>query len=98
MQVIQSEHFKADDIIGLLKALGETDMPFDAALQVKTTPHHHLMDIWGVSVDANNRLWVRTSRKDEVEINNSLLYSQYILGSLSQRLRLLLYFKQQLAK
>ena len=98
MQAAQKTHVTIEDIKTILSDLNETDMPFDTPLQVKTSPHHELMKIWGVSVDGNNRLWVRSSRKDELEITDNLIYKNYILGSLNQRLKLLLFFKQQFAK
>lgn len=95
MQTVKTT-IEVEDIINVLKDLGETEMRFETPIQIKTTPHHRLMDIYGVSIDNNSRLWVRSSPSNEVEITDDLIYSQYILGSLNQRLRCLLFFKTEL--
>ena len=96
MHSLPSLHLKTEDIKNLLHQLGTTDIYFDHPVQVVINPTFVLMDLWGVSIDDNDRLWVRSNRRDEIEINSSLLYGQYILHAINGYLKEGI--KQQLTK
>ena len=86
-------------IIDLLTAeMEETEILFDSPLQIKTTPHHHLMDINGVSVDAAGKLWIKNARHNWTQVTDNLMYASYINGSLFQRLKLLHIMSTELSK
>lgn len=71
----------------LTNDMEEVEIIFDTLLKIKTTPHHHLMDIAGVGVDCNDRLWAKDGRQNWVEIHDRLMYKDCILESLYQRLK-----------
>lgn len=90
MHSLPTTYLKIEDTKNLLTELDLSDIHFDHPVQVVISPTFVLMVLWGVSIDANDRLWVRSNRKDEIEVNNSLLYSQFILSALNTYLNDLL--------
>ena len=92
------QYLTPENITRLLSDIGNTEIRFDIPLPVYISTEFCLMNIYGVSVDDNNRLWVNTSRSSELNVDNTLLYGQYILGVLYDRLKLLSVIKQQLTK
>ena len=96
MHTLPSLFLHVEDIKTLLHQLGTTDMHFNHPVQVVINPTFVLMELWGVSIDSNERLWVRSNRRDEIEVNSSLLYGQYILHALQGYLQEGI--KQQLTK
>jgi hypothetical protein len=87
-----SDSITTRTIIDLITQGGmtETEIVFDTLIVIKTTPHYHLMDISAVSVDEGEKLWVKTGRNSWMKIDDHLLYRDYILGSLYQRLKIVL--------
>ena len=92
------QYLTPENITTLLSDIGNTEIRFDIPLPVYISKEFCLLNIYGVSVDDNNRLWVNTSRSSELNVDNTLLYAQYILGVLYDRLKLLSVMKQQLTK
>ena len=85
-----------DTIIDIMTdEMEKTEIIFHKLLSVKTSPHHHLMDIAGVSVDGNYRLWVKDGRHNWMEVHDRLIYKNQILSSLHKRLKILFAEKQK---
>lgn len=88
---MNKQEITVEQIVNLLTHdMKETEVIFDSLLKIKTSPHHLLCEISGVAVDGNDRLWIKNDRNNWTEVTDRLMYKNYILSSLNQRLKLLL--------
>lgn len=67
-----------------------TELPFITPIKIKLSPHHELASITAISIDGNGRLRYRSNSGIWSEIHDELMYKNHILGSINQRLCILL--------
>ena len=72
-------------IIDLLGNLDKAEILFDKILLIKGTS----IEISGIGVDGNDRLWMKTSRHNWVELHDRLIYHTPIIQALYNRLQCL---------
>lgn len=92
-----ADKINTQTVINLLtESLDEVEIIFDSLLTVNTSNGHSLMEIGGVGVDMNERLWVKNGRHNWVEVHDKLIFAECILTTLYNRLKLLSFLSKEL--
>ena len=71
-----------ETIIDLLTGIDKAEIIFDKILTIKDTS----IEISGIGVDGNNRLWMKTSQNNWIEVHDRLIYHNQIVKRLHEQL------------
>ena len=71
-----------ETIIDLLSGIDKAEVIFDKILTIKDTS----IEISGIGVDGNNRLWMKTSQHNWIEVHDKLIYHNQIVKELHEQL------------
>ena len=71
-----------ETIIELLSGIDKAEIIFEKPFTIRDTS----IQITGIGVDANNRLWMKNSRSNWVEVHDRLIYHKQIIKELHEQL------------
>ena len=71
-----------ETIIDLLSGIDKAEVIFDKPFTIRDTS----IQITGIGVDANNRLWMKNSRSNRIEVHDKLIYHKEIVKELHEQL------------
>jgi len=79
-----------DECVEIIRSLvGHDYLYFDAAVEVKTTPHSHPFNAWAVCVSPENGLYVMDNDEAWHKVEPEAARDFLVIGSLCQRLKLM---------
>ena len=74
---------KTETIIDLLTSMDKAEIIFAKPFTIRDTS----IQISGIGVDSNNRLWMKNSRSNWVEVHDRLIYHKQIVKELHGQLQ-----------
>ena len=72
-----------ETIIDLLSGIDKAEIIFDKPFTIRDTS----IEISGIGVDGNNRLWMKNSRHNWIEVHDRLIYHKQIVKELHGQLQ-----------